>query len=217
MAGMLARESDASAPSGTRPAPQPDVEGLTLGIAPVAFSASTFRIGRLDPDKHGSLRDLRREHGKTHAFRYDSRDEMIANVAVRPGAELMGDVSEALVGEHLLLLAEAIEHQLRAWFSRSRTILRRYRPLVCLGSRDRLLATALEELGVKKPDPRLDVVAKWSFDLRLISSLEPDEPPWLGLLADVGTSNVIDISVAELMERGFEPLGAYVVLDVTEN
>lgn len=216
--GALVRDSDALVRSSARAVTEPSIEGLTLGIAPVVFSAETFRLGRLDPEEHGSLRELRRQHGKTHAFRYDSRDGMIANVAVQPGAAPMGEASEAAVREHLLLLAEATEHQLRYWFSRSRTILRRYRPLVCLGSRDRLLAIALEELGVKEPDPRLDVVAKWSFDLRLIAPVDPDEPPWLGLIADVGTSNIIDIPIAELMERGFEPLGAYVgVIGDTED
>jgi hypothetical protein len=210
MSGVLVRNSELPARSGARPAPHPDAEGLTLGIAPVVFSADTFRIGRLKPAEDGSLRELRKEYGKTHAFRYDSRDGMIANVAVRPGDQPIGQLSDAAVSEHLLLLAEAIEHQLRHWLSCSRTILRRYRPLVCLGSRDRLLATALKELGVQAPDPRLDVVAKWSFDLRLIASMDPDEPPWLGLVADVGTSNIIDIPVAELMQLGFEPRGAYV-------
>lgn len=210
MAGIQAQDSDAFARSGSGTAPEPGAGGLTLSIAPVVFLADTFRLGRLDPEQHGALRDLRGQHGKTLAFRYDSRDGMIANVAVQPDTEPMGDVSDAAVREHLLLLAEAIEHQLRSWLSRSRTILRRYRPLVCLGSRDRLLATALRELGIDEPDPRLDVVAKWSFDLRLIASVNPDEAPWLGLIADVGTSNIIDIPVTDLIERGFDPAGAYV-------
>ena len=213
MTGLLLKTGEAAVRSAPRSQPQPDPqEGLplTLGIAPVEFSAETFRIGRLDPDKHGSIRDLRRQHGRTHAFRFDSRNGMIANVALQAGGEPLGDVSDAKVGEHLLLLAEAIEHQLRTWLARSRTILRRYRPLVCLGRRDRLLATALEKLGVDAPDQRLDVVAKWSFDLRLITASEPGEFPWLGLIADVGTSHVIDIPISELIEHGFDPLNFYV-------
>ena len=62
----------------------------------------------------------------------------ITSIGVRPGVEPMGEVEDVAVDEHLLLLAEAIEHQLRHWFSRSRKILRRSNPLICLGSRDRL-------------------------------------------------------------------------------
>ena len=215
MTDIVLKDSELVARSAAGSQLQPDPQEtmpLTLNIAPIVFSAETFRIGRLDPEKHGSIRELRRQHGKTHAFRFDSRDGMISDVALQPGDQPLGDVSEAKVAEHLLLLAEAIEHQLRNWLARSRMILRRYRPLVCLGSRDRLLATALQELGIKSPDKRLDVVAKWSFDLRPIASTDPDDVPWLGLIADVGTSHVIDIPVSELIERGFDPANSYVGL-----
>ena len=183
---------------------------LTLGIALVNFSGDRIRIGRLDRGEQGLIRELRGEHGRTHAFRFNARDGMIANMGLRPDIEPMGEVEEVAVGEHLLLLAEAIGHRLWHWLSGSRKILRRYHPLICLGSRDRLLTKALREMGVQSPDRRLDVVAKWSFDLRLLSSADPDEPPSLGLLADVGTSNVIDLPVSELLEKKFDPVGCYV-------
>ena len=215
MTGIVPKRNELVVRSATESQLQPDPQEalpLTLNIAPVAFSAETFCIGRLDPEKHGSIRDLRRQHGKSHAFRFNSRDGMIGNIALQPGEEPLGDVSDARVAEHLLLLAQAIEHRLCDWLSRSRTILRRYRPLVCLGSRDRLLSIALEELGINAPDKRLDVVSKWSFDLRLIASTNPDDLPWLGLIADVGTSHVIDIPISKLIERGFDPTNSYVGL-----
>lgn len=201
--------NEKSGSAGTRPYDE-QAALLTLGIAPVVFSGERVRIGRLDPEEQGLIKDLRREHRQTHAFRFDARDGKIVNIGLRPGIEPMGEVEEVAVGEHLLLLAEAIEHQLRNWLSGSRKILRRFHPLICLGSRDRLLTKALREVGVQSPDTRLDVVAKWSFDLRLLSSGDPDEPPFLGLLADVGTSNVIDVPVSELLEKRFDPIGCYV-------
>ena len=183
---------------------------LTLGVAPVSFSDDRVRIGRIAPETQEHLRDLRREHGRMHAFRFDSRSEMIANIGVRPDAEPMGEVEEVAVRKHLLLLSEAIGHQLRHWVSGRRKILRRFHPLVCLGSHDRLLTMALHQVGVRSPDARLDVVAKWSFDLRLLASANPDEPPYLGLLVDVGTSNVIDLPAAELLEAKLDLVGCYV-------
>lgn len=183
---------------------------LTLGISPVEFSGEHVRIGRLEPTEDTSIRDFRRQHRNTHAFRFDARDGKIANIGVRPGIEPLGEIVEVPVAEHLLLLAEAISHQLRQWFSGNRKILKPFHPLICLGSRDRLLANALRQAGVPSPDGRLDVVAKWSFDLRLLSSADPELRPSLGLIADVGTSNVIDIPVSELLESGFDPVGCYV-------
>ena len=183
---------------------------LTLGIAPVIFSSERVRIGRLDPEEHGLIKDLRHKYRQTHAFRFDARDGKIANIGLRPGIEPMGEIDEVAVREHLLLLAEAIGHQLRHWLSGSRKILRPFHPLICLGSRDRLLTKALREVGLQSPDTRLDVVAKWSFDLRLLASGDPDEPPLLGLIVDVGTSNTIDIPVSELLGKKFDPVGCYV-------
>ena len=47
---------------------------LTLGIAPVIFSGDCVQVGHLDPEEHGPIKDLRRVHGWSHAFRLDSRD-----------------------------------------------------------------------------------------------------------------------------------------------
>ena len=183
---------------------------LTLGIAPVVFSKDSVRIGKLDPDEHPPIKDLRRDLGQTHAFRFDLRDGRIANIGLRPAIEPMGEIEQVAVGEHLLLLAEAIQHQLRHWIAGSRKVLRRFRPLICLGNRDRLLTKALRETGIQSLDTRLDVVAKWSFDVRLLFSGESDEPPFVGLLADVGTSNLIDVPVSELLKKNFDPVGCYV-------
>ncbi|MEX2487991.1 MAG: hypothetical protein WD356_00530 [Pseudomonadales bacterium] len=183
---------------------------LTLGISPVELSGEHVRIGRLEPAEDTSIRDLRREHRNTHVFRFDARDGKIVNIGIGLGIEPLGTIEEVPVAGHLLLLAEAISHQLRQWFSGNRKILKPFHPLICLGSRDRLLANALRQAGVPSPDGRLDVVAKWSFDLRLLSSAHPELRPSLGLIADVGTSNVIDIPVSELLESGFDPVGRYV-------
>ena len=184
--------------------------GLVLAMAPVVFSDDRVRIGRLDPEEHEGVRELRREHWRTHAFRFDSRDGKIANIGLEPRIDPKGKVENVAVGEHLLLFAEAIEQQLRRWLSDKRRILRPFRPLICLGDRDRLLTQALQEVGVKSPDGRLDVVAKWSFDLRLLASSDLDGYWSLGLIADVGTSNVIDIPVSELLDRKFDATGCYV-------
>ena len=183
---------------------------LALGVAPVCFSNDRVRIGRIAPETQKLLRDIRREHERTHAFRFDARSETIVNIGVRPTIEPMGDVEEVVVGEHLLLLAEAIGSQLRHWVSGRRKILRRFRPLVCLGSHDRLLTKAARDVGVQSPDPRLDVVAKWSFDLRLLFSPDANEPPYLGLLVDVGTSNVIDLPASELLDMKLDLVGSYI-------
>ena len=176
----------------------------------MVFSSDRARIGRLDPDRDGPIGDLRRTHWRTHAFRFDARDGLIANIGLRPDIDPMGMIDNVPLDDHLLLLAIAIEHALRRWFSGARRILKPFRPIICLGDRDHLLITALKDSGVRSPDSRLDVVAKWSFDLRLVHVADTDDRPYLGLIADVATSNVIDIPVSELLAGGFDPTGCYV-------
>ena len=183
---------------------------LALGVAPVYFSDDRVLIGRIMPEREDLLRDLRREHGQTHAFRFDARSETIVNIGVRPNIEPMGDVEEVVVGEHLLLMAEAIGKQLRHWVSGRRKILRKFHPLVCLGRRDRLLTKAARHVGVQSPDPRLEVGAKWSFDLRMLYSPDANELPYLGLLVDVSTSNMIDFTASDLLDMRLDLVGHYI-------
>ena len=69
--------------------PQSDTQHalMTVGIAPVIFSGEYVRIGRLNPEKHGPVKELREKHQKTHAFRFDTRDGTIANISLQSGLE----------------------------------------------------------------------------------------------------------------------------------
>ena len=55
---------------------------LALGVAPVCFSDDRVRIGRIAPETQDLLRDIRRDHRRTHAFRFDARSEAIVNIGV---------------------------------------------------------------------------------------------------------------------------------------
>ena len=183
---------------------------LTLGIAPVIFSDEYVQIGRLDPKENKVIADLRQEYGKTHAFRFDSRDGSITNLSICPDEKPLGKIENVEVATHLLLLAEAINCQLIRWVSGSRKILRPSHPFISLSKHDRLLSKVLEQIGIKQIDTRLNVVPKWSFDFRILMTGAPNETPFLGFVVDIGTSNIINIPVSELIERKIDPIGRYV-------
>src|SRR6266446_615070 len=73
---------------------------MTVGIAPVIFSGEYVRIGRLNAEKYGPIKELREKHRRTHAFRFDARDGTIANIGLQSGIEPMGEIDEARVGEN---------------------------------------------------------------------------------------------------------------------
>src|ERR1043166_4823797 len=77
---------------------------ITVGIAPIIFSGDEVRIGRLNAEKYGPIKELREKHRKTHAFRFDARDSTIANIGLQSGIEPMGEIEEVRVGDHLLLM-----------------------------------------------------------------------------------------------------------------
>ncbi len=161
---------------------------LTIGVAPVIFSEDFVEIGCLDPDEYGPIEELRSKHELTHAFRFDSRDNTIVNIGLKPGLLPMGELKRVEVRRHLWIFAIAITQQLRLWVSKKYDILKPFRPSICLGSRDRLLMDALQRFGVTQLDPRLDVVAKVSFDFRILSSADPEVHPYLGLITDFNTT-----------------------------
>jgi hypothetical protein len=190
--------------------PEEQAAPLVLGIIPIEFSGPTFQCGRISDIEQESVKELRQKHGRTHAFRFDNRDSTIANVSLGTGIEAMGLVTECEVADNFLLLAEALNLKLRWWLQGRFKVLRYSKPLLTLGKRDKLLSTSLSNLGIQKPDPNLDVFARWSFDFRMFLPANSNRSPWLGLVADVGTSTVIDIPLKDLLAKGFDPVGHYV-------
>lgn len=188
-----------------------------VNLAPVHFSGEEISLGRLEHEGDDRYADLRAKHQGTHAFRFDSREGVITNVAIAEGAGPLGEVTQVPIDEHLLLLGKAVQQSILGWLAGHRTILKRSKPLVFWGGAEesRLLRRAF--LGTisngrgsaPAPNPDVEVAVRYMFDTRLL--LPPgNAKPYLGLAVDVRTSNVIDLSVAELMERGLDVSGKYV-------
>ena len=97
---------------------------LTLNIAPVAFSQESIDIGRVEYKSEESYTRLREEYWQTHAFRFDSRDSMIANVSLKPDAKPLGEVEEVPIQENLLLMAKAIQQSILIWLAGHRPIVK---------------------------------------------------------------------------------------------
>jgi hypothetical protein len=186
------------------------ISTLVLNIAPVSFSAATFRAGFLPFNDDESYEALREKHRATHVFRFDTRTGLIANIALDDGTPL-GEVDEVKVEDHLLLLGKAVQHSISEWLRPTAEVLKLARPIKFFGkaSRSRLLKSAATELGVSV-DPRIDVVVRYHLDTRILTHPDSKTPPYLGLVLDVNTSNVLDLSVEELLVAGVDVSGKYV-------
>jgi hypothetical protein len=184
---------------------------LTLNIVPVALSADSLRVGRLPYTDEDDYAALREEHWRARAFRFDARTGEILNVALEAGIAPLGVVEQAPLGEHLPLAAKAIQQKLLLWLAGRLPILKSSgRRLVFLGQveQSRLLSKSLESAGLA-PIERLEVSLRYELDCRVF--VDPAGEPFLGLVVDVGTTNVIDIPVLELLGRGVSVLDRYVM------
>jgi hypothetical protein len=184
---------------------------LTLNIAPVTFSEGFIKIGRVEYEDEEAYAKLREEHWQTHAFRFDSRDGRIANVTLRSDVQPLGEVEEVQVQDNLLLMAKAIQQSILIWLAGQRPIVKAGKRLIFWGglAQSLLLSRAVKEANLD-PVPGVEVVTRYDIDARMFWTPGSDPMPYVGVLIDISTSNVIDLSVAELINRGIDVIGKYV-------
>lgn len=189
----------------------PTEKAVTLNIAPVTFSKETINIGRIEYENEDAYARLRDWNWRTHAFRYDSRDGLISNVAIVPEAKPLGKVETVNVQENLLLLGRAIQYSIINWLANQLPIVRAGKRLTFWGGRAEamLLSSAVSGLNLT-PVADLDVVIRYDIDTRLFWPPGNDPVPYLGLVIDLGTANVIDLSLRKLIELGVDVTGKYV-------
>jgi hypothetical protein len=176
---------------------------------PVTFSSDKLLVGRTKYTNENAYRELRERHWQTHSFRFDSRTRDILDVSIVADATPIGSEDEVDLQEHLLLAAKAIQHSILVWLAHKLPIMRGSKQLVFWGRADEalLLSQALRRNGLQ-PIRGLEVPIRYEVDCRVFS--DADNLPFLGLIIDVSTANVIDIPVVELMQRGLDIEGSYV-------
>lgn len=180
-----------------------------LNVIPLSFNKTTIEIGRLPYIEGEAYRVLRENNWRTHAFRYDSRSEEILNISLVPHEKPLGTPNTVEINEHLLLIAKAIQRNILVWLADSLTILKGTKKLAFWGKADNalLLSKAVEDLRLEKIDD-LEVSLRYEIDCRMF--LHRDDEPFIGLVIDLATSNIIDIPISKLVEDGLIVNGRYV-------
>ncbi len=182
---------------------------LTLNIIPISFESEKILVGRLANIAQEEYKQLRDTHWKTHSFRYDRRTDEILNISLQSDIAPLGKPDEVNIKDHLLLLARAIQRSILVWLSAALPILRGDKKLKFWGQAENalLLSQAVDKIGLTKI-PDLEVVLCYEIDSRMFQ--EADDMPYLGLVIDLSTSNIIDIPVSELQKMGLKINGRYV-------
>lgn len=183
---------------------------LFWNIAPIKFNVEKLTIGRLQKLDEDAYRELRNKYLHTHTFRFDKRTNEILNVSVNNDVSPIGEIDEVNVNEHLLLLAKAIQHSFFIWMAEKIIIVKHSKKLVFRGKTEAtslILSRILNKIKLPIIN-NLEVVIKYEVDCRLF--YRNDGQPFLGLVLDIATSNVIDIPVSELQRKGLDIKGRYV-------
>jgi hypothetical protein len=185
---------------------------LVLNIVPVEFGKQTVSIGRIPFTDDEAYRKLRTEHLRTHVFRFDSESKTIANISMRRDLSPLGAIFESEpVHDNLRLLGKVLQHSILEWLREYFTILKPSRPIVFWGKKKeaKLLSSAVGECGLE-PQSGIEVIARYSLNTRVLQIPESPKRFYLGLIIDLDTSNVLDLPLGDLINKGFDPIGRYV-------
>ncbi len=183
---------------------------LILNIAPITFSEANILVGRLGDLDRQTYREVREKHQRTHVFRFDHREGEVLNVAIAPDVEPLGRVDE--VPLHEFLMGRALQKLILLWLIENNLrVLKSGKRLVFLGRKaeSRLLTQVVRDLGLN-PLHGVEALVRYDIDVRTFRKPYSEFELYLGLVIDVSTANVIDLSVAELIERGMDIIGRYV-------
>lgn len=182
---------------------------LILNIVPVSFSSEKLTIGHIRYTGEDALKELRAKYWQSHAFRFDGRTREILNVSLLPDTQPLGTGEVVDIRRHLLLAATAIQHAILLWVRPQCTILKANKELIYWGKARHalLLSQALTKVGQQSMSG-LEVCLKYRLDCRMF--WDTNDRPFLGLVIDVDTANVIDLPVSDLMQRGLPIIDKYV-------
>jgi hypothetical protein len=177
---------------------------LVLNFSPVQFSDIEITIGCLPYGQDGeqALEQLRREHNRTHVFRRDGADRIVA-VSVSGHAPLIGEPEVIRLKEHLGLAAALVRNALLTYLDGlGRTVLK-YDPMRFIARTDILR----EIQGISPPD-WLAVRFLYEVAIRPVHFFKRD--PFLAAMVDVRTTRLIERTAWELIQDGFPIEGFYV-------
>jgi hypothetical protein len=179
---------------------------LVLNFSPVQFSDIEVTIGCLPYGQDGEqvLKQLRHEHNRTHVFRRDGADRIVA-VSLSGDAPLIGEPEVIRLKDHLGLTAALIRNALLNRLAKLGRTSFEYQPIQVTGRGD-LLRNSCPD-GIAPPD-WLSVRLLYEVDIRPIFLWSRD--PFIAALLNVRTTRLIHRTAAELLLDGFSLNGVYV-------
>jgi hypothetical protein len=186
--------------------PQAAAATRVFNFSPIGFDDIAIPVGRLDygQDREQRLKQLRREHNRTHVFRREAAHSILA-VSISPNAPAIGKPEMIRLKDHLELAAALIRNALLNRLTDLGGTSLEYHPIQVIGGRDLLRSSCPD--GIAPPD-WLSLRLLYEVDIRPIFFSKRD--PFIAALLNVRTTRPIHRSAAELLLDGFCVEGVYV-------
>lgn len=179
---------------------------LSLNFAPVDLIGESEVTVGFRPYDEQVLRDLRAEFSETHVFRRDWETEAIIDIPITAEAEPLADkTSDIDLRETPKLWAALLNAAVLRSFHKRREIVADY-PIEVLGNPKANFVQHEDLRGL------VQVLPLMQFTPRTI--YKTNTKPSFGLLCDVRTKSRVIAKCSELVERGVNLVGRYVMVDV---
>jgi hypothetical protein len=174
--------------------------GLVLNFSPLEFDEEEVDAGVFpyDPDGDDVLKKLRKEHWKTHVFRRDGPDEIVAIAVTADAPKLSTKSRKIRLTGNLGLTASLIRNALINYLAGLPRPVLNYDPIRFI-SQENILESCLPA-GTECPE-WLGVRLLFDMAIRPIYFFKRD--PLIAAVFDVRTTRILDRTAAELISEGF--------------
>jgi hypothetical protein len=178
---------------------------LVLNFSPVQFNDIEMTIGCLPYGQDGEqvLEQLRREHNRTHVFRRNGADRIVA-VSVSGDAPLIGEPEAIRLKDHLGLAAALVRNALLTYLDGLGRTVMGYDPMRFIARTD-----VLREIQGISPPEWLALRFLYEVAIRPVYFFKRD--PFLAAIVDVRTTRLIERTAWELIQDGFFPIEGFYV------
>lgn len=179
---------------------------LMISFLPVEFEGpSSVSAGKLDFESSEKLRELRQQHQQTHVFHRSGSD--VFCIPIDEDSEQIGEACTLSVGD-FWIAERLIREALAKHFQTQPYLVTKFKPLTLIDTSRNLLSECLSPEQQQRTKG-LAIYPKYELEARTL--FPQDQNPLPGIAIDISTAYQIEPTANELIYKGIDITGHYVV------
>jgi hypothetical protein len=179
---------------------------LRINLIPISFDMGTFTGSKLPYIDEDHLRELRESHRGSHVIK--RRGDLIQCVALNDEAELIGTEKQFSIRNDFTLASRLVQESIIRFLKGKNTQFRRlFNPTSIIITKENLMQGVVDdEIAAMLP-----MHPEYLFDSRMI--VPHNRKVTFGILLDFTTCQLIEVTAMDLIEKGVDIDGCYVVTE----